>query len=364
MDAYVEAISRAVRPGDAVVDIGCGVGVFALLACQAGARRVYAIEGSEIVHWGKQLAEANGFADKIVFLRGDSRQIDLPERVNVLVSDVRGSLPLYGEAIDSIADARKRFLLPGGIQIPKSDTLYAAIVEAGKTRDEITLPWVRSLNGLDMSCVLPTLLNATYYTRVSPETLLSDAKDWCHLEHAENPSKKAAANLRFSVNREGTAHGIALWFETRLLEEIRYSSGPSVKDTVYGRFFLPWPEPVSLAEGDEIEVALHADIVGEAYIWRWATKIPGGAGREPRDFRQSTFQSARFSPDGLRRRTSGYVPSLSELGEAQRWMLQAIDGKASLEEIAQGAIREFPEVFRNLHDALRTAGELAEKFSR
>jgi len=38
--AYSEAIQKAVRPGDIVVDLGCGPGIFALLACRAGAKRV------------------------------------------------------------------------------------------------------------------------------------------------------------------------------------------------------------------------------------------------------------------------------------------------------------------------------------
>jgi protein arginine N-methyltransferase 1 len=345
------------------VDIGCGVGVFALLACHAGARKVYAIEGSEIVLWGKQLAAANGFADKIEFLRADSRQIKLPERANVLVSDVRGSLPLYGEAIESIEDARQRFLVPGGIQIPESDTLFAAIVEAGKTYEEITAPWQPKIDGVDLSCVLPTLLNTTFYVKPTKKTLLTEAQEWCRLEHAASPSKKAAAKLLFKATRQGTGHGIALWFETRLFEEICFSSGPSVSDTVYGRIFLPWLEPVNLEEGEEIEVELHADLVGGAYIWRWETKFSGRAGQPGSCFRQSTFESAQYSYEALRRKASGFVPSLTELGVAQRWILQAVDGKTTLEEIARAAVGHFPKVFRNLDEAIRTAAELSEKFS-
>ena len=116
--AYADAIQRAVRPGDVVVDLGCGPGIFALLACRAGAKRVYAIDAGEVIHFARQLAAANGFADRIEFFHGDSRQMQLAERANVLVSDVRGALPLFADALPSIEDARERFLVKGGAQIP------------------------------------------------------------------------------------------------------------------------------------------------------------------------------------------------------------------------------------------------------
>jgi protein arginine N-methyltransferase 1 len=128
-EAYRKAIVKAVRPDDVVLEIGCGPGVFALLACQAGARKVYAIESEEIVHFARELAVANGFVDRIEFIQGDSRKMELPERANVIVSDLRGSLPFFGRAIESIEDARKRFLAAKGQLIPQRDTLKAASVE-------------------------------------------------------------------------------------------------------------------------------------------------------------------------------------------------------------------------------------------
>ena len=105
--AYQEAIASAVRSGDAVAEIGCGPAVFALLACQAGARRVYAIDSELIVDLAAQLAAANGFADRIEFIRSDSRKTNLPEQVSVIISDIRGAVPLFGHAISTIEDARK-----------------------------------------------------------------------------------------------------------------------------------------------------------------------------------------------------------------------------------------------------------------
>jgi len=52
------------------------------------------------------------------------------------------------------------------------------------------------------------------------------------------------------------------------------------------------------------------------------------------------------------------------VGEAERWLLQAMDGKAPMQEIAQTAAEHFPKVFRRREEAFRRAAELAEKYSR
>src|SRR4029077_3652773 len=127
--AYCEAIARAVKPGDSVVDIGSGPGIFALLACKAGAKQVYAIDTESVVEFGRQFAAANGLTGRIEFLRGDSRQILLPERVNVIVSDIRGALPLFGQGIHTLNDARTRLLAENGRMIPERDTFFAALGE-------------------------------------------------------------------------------------------------------------------------------------------------------------------------------------------------------------------------------------------
>ncbi len=362
--AYANAIKAAVRPGDAVLEIGCGPGVFALLACRAGARRVYAIESDNVVQVARQLAAVNGCSDRIEFIQGDSRRVHLPERVNVIVSDIRGVLPLYSQALPSIEDARQRFLAPGGILIPRCDTLKAAVIEAKKYYSRLVAPWQKKARGMDLSEALVPLLNEFYSSHFKPGQFLTESQTWCTLDYASGTTRKASADIAFRAVRNGVAHGVCSWFDTRLFGEIGYTSQPGAGATIYGQAFFPWPKAVPLVEGQQIQLTLHADLIGQDYVWRWETRFAAGENGQDLSFHQSTFQGANFSPSSLRRRAADFVPMLSDEGQADRWLLQAMDGKATLQEIAQSAATRFPHLFPRCEDALRRAGELAERLTR
>jgi type I protein arginine methyltransferase len=364
VEAYADAIHRAVRPGDIVVDLGCGPGIFAMLACRAGASRVYAIDAGDVIFFARQLAAANGLDDRIEFLHGDSRQMQLPERANVIVSDIRGALPLFAEAVPSIEDARARFLTAGGILIPQRDSVYVAILESPEYYARRASPWKDIHGGLNLTPALPLLLNASYKVRSRSEQLLTPPQIFCTLDYSRSFQPRVGAELHFRTTRPGVGHGITAWFETNLFEDVGFSTAPGSPATVYGQGFLPWLEPVPLEAGQEIEVALHADPIGGDYIWRWDTKIFAKDGHPKRTFRQSTFEGAQFASEALRRKSVDYVPVLSETGQAERWLLQAMDGTTSLQDIAQGAAERFPAVFRRQEDALRRVSVLAERLSR
>lgn len=363
MDAYSAAIEASVRPGDTVVDLGCGPGIFALLACKAGARRVFAIDLNEVVEFGRHLAAVNGFSECIHFLRGDSRQIHLPERANLIISDIRGVLPLFSHAVGTLEDARLRFLAPGGRLLPSRDILIAALVELPDHYRQITGSW-KSIPRLDLSSGLPLVLNAIYRHQLKPEHLASEPHSWHVLDYTAGAKAAAQASVEFVSNRAAALHGIGLWFETQLLDGIGYSTAPRNGETVYGHIFLPWLQPVSLRQGETCFVDLKAHLVGKDYVWQWETRVPASGGRDAIHFRQSTFYGSVFSPSFLKKHSMDFVPVLAETGLAERWLFQAMDGNRKLQDIAEEAACRFPHVFRRVEDAFTRAAELAEKFSR
>ena len=363
-NAYAKAISRSVHAGTVVAEIGCGPAVFGVLACQAGAKRVYAIETEDIIGVAKQIAAANGVTDRIQFFQSDSRKGELPERVDVIVSDIRGVLPLFEGALASLQDAKKRFLAPNGVMIPQRDVLKCAIIEAEKAYSRLSSPWKTCAPHVELSVPLQLVLNAGHSITVKVEQLMSAPEELCTLDYMGNPGPNVSANLAFQANRNGTAHGICVWFETTLYEDIGFSTGPESPVGIYGQWFLPWLEPVVIEEGQAILVNLHANLVGKDYLWRWETEIPDAAGGKSAHFRQSNFEGAYVSLHTLRRHAIDHIPVLTAEGEAERFLLEAMDGRASLQEIAERAAKRFAEVYSSHEDAFERASELARKFSR
>jgi hypothetical protein len=194
--------------------------------------------------------------------------------------------------------------------------------------------------------------------------VVSEPRPWHVLDYAAGAETTAQARLDLPITRNAVGHGLGIWFETQLVDKIGYSTGPDSGETVYGHTFLPWLEPVSLREGEICSVDLRAHLVGNDYIWQWETNLSAVEGREQIRFRQSTFYGSLFPPSLLQKRTMDFVPVLNEAGQAERWLLQAMDGKRPLEDIAAEAARLFPHVYRRAEDAFNEAAEIAEKFSR
>ena len=66
-----------------------------------------------MIELARELAVVNGYQDRIDFIQDVSTNVTLAEQADVLVSDLRGSFPLYRQHIPSVIDARERLLAAG-----------------------------------------------------------------------------------------------------------------------------------------------------------------------------------------------------------------------------------------------------------
>jgi protein arginine N-methyltransferase 1 len=363
MEAYSHALRLAVRPGSAVLDLGAGTGIFALLACRFGARRVYAIEPDSVIQVGREIAAANGYGERIVFLPQRAEQVELPERVDVIVSDLRGVLPWLADHLPALVDARQRFLASGGAMIGKRDIVRAAVVEAPELYRTHFAGWDETALGFDQQAARRILANNWRHGRVRPEQLLAEPCCLATLDYETIAEPDLSSTITWTTARAGTAHGLVAWFDAVLAEGVGFSNAPGQPEVIYGNAFFPWPEPVDLDAGDQVKVTLEARFAGGDYIWRWDSSIFGP--REVRAaFQQTTFLGGPVSPAILRRLALQYRAVLGEDGQIDRFILSAMNGRASLGTIARRVLARFPERFGNLKAAMSRVGALSVRYSR
>ncbi|MCU0233259.1 MAG: 50S ribosomal protein L11 methyltransferase [Thermoanaerobaculales bacterium] len=365
MTAYAEALRRRVRPGMTVLDLGAGPGVFSLLACRCGAARVHAVDPDGSTALLAELAAANGCADRIEIHQTLSTGLELASPADLIVSDLRGVLPLFERHIPAIIDARRRLLIPGGTLIPRADSLWAAPVTAApELLRRLREPWLVNELGLALGAGHRFVVNSWRRVELGAESLLAEPRLWARLDYPSLVGPDLAGRLDWRLERAGEAHGLAVWFDAELAEGVGFSNAPGAKETIYGQAFFPWPEPVELHPGDRVAVELRAVLTGDDYTWRWRSTVSGAGGRTTAAFDQSTFFAAPLASGKLRRREAGFVPELGPEGEVDAFLLAQMDGRTDLEEIARRAAARFPERFPEWRDALGRAGELSEKFSR
>jgi protein arginine N-methyltransferase 1 len=298
MNAYAAALRRTVNRDSVVMDLGCGPGVFALLACKLGARRVYAVEPDNVIGLAREAAVANGFADRIEFFEKLSTEITLPEPATIIVSDLRGVLPWFEQNISSVIDARKRLLAPGGVLIPRRDVLWAAVVEAPEQYAELVSPWQNQFE-LDLSAGTRFITNNWRKTHVKAEQFLAEPVCWHMIDYEEVESRDVRAEITWRAARNGTAHGFTVWFDSELGDDNRdigFSNHPSATRMIYGQGFFPFSQPVGVSENDRIELRLAADFVQDNYVWRWDTDFID----QKVSLKQSTFYGVPLSTAQLR----------------------------------------------------------------
>lgn len=361
VDAYRRALQQVVTPESVVVDIGTGLGIFAMLACQAGARKVYAIEPSSAITLASAMAAANGYSERIEFIQGVSSRVTLPEPADVIVSDLGGAIPLFQQHIPSIADARTRLLKPGGTLIPRCDRLWGAVVEAAECYATIAPP-TDGAWGLDMR--LAWSMAANLCTTLSPAKVrvLSAPERLAILDYTRVEDANLRTRIEWNVMHRGRGHGICVWFERTLADGICYSTAPGEPEMVYSPLFFPWLEPVELNQGDRVALDFRADLHDADYMFSWNTTV-ANAGRVRHTFRQSQFLGESRSPAELRKQSATHVPKLNGDGEQNYLLLQMMDGKSTNRDIACELQRQHPERFPTLERALGYVGEFSRKYS-
>ena len=106
--------------------MGTGTGILALWAAQAGAKRVYAVEMTDMAKHAQKLVDSNGYGSVITVIQGSMEEVELGEQVDIIISEWMGYFLLRESMLDSVIVARDKFLKPGGSMYPSHARMYVS----------------------------------------------------------------------------------------------------------------------------------------------------------------------------------------------------------------------------------------------
>lgn len=277
--AFREAIQRTVRPGDVVIDLGCGSGILSYFACQAGAARVYSIDSTRMADVTSLLARHLGLADRITVIRKESSEVELPERANVLISETLGVTGFDEGIAGSVLDARRRLLTDDARVIPSRVGVSLVPVEVDYDYDKHIAFWSERRYGFDLSPLRLFASNAIAFAHIRSNAHLAKPQEMFSVVPGD--ATRAEGKAAFVAERDGFLHGFGAFFTATLAEGVTLSNARA-RDTSWSQALLPLEVPVQLHIGAKVGVELQMD---DGRSWRWR----GDAAGEP--FDQTTWLS-------------------------------------------------------------------------
>jgi hypothetical protein len=249
---------------------------------------VYAVEQTTVAVLAQELVSANGFTETVEVIQGDIMDVELPEQVDVIVSEWLGGFGIDEGMLVPLIVARDRWLKPGGVMIPQSVTAWTGLVHDRQLSETVGFlrdnPYRLRLDGLVEMTLNEIIYSGSFRhladgdARSEPGRLWTTEADQISLEQAKAPHE---AETVLHVRAPGTANALALWFTAELATGTRIAIGPGDPPTHWGMTTAPLREPLELSSGMVVRVKVANRLARPAGTWtRWAIAMPGAAWEE------------------------------------------------------------------------------------
>ena len=271
--AFYAALAAAIRPGESVVaDIGAGTGLLGLMAARLGAREVFLYETAEVAGVAAEILKRNK-ARNCHLMPCHSTEMQDPPKADVVVSETLGNYAFEEDIIETMNDARARFLKPGGVLIPAGLEQLVAPVVSDRVHRELAV-WDgvgdtlaaaksdRSLSApIDLSPARVLTFNNVYVRTLAAADLLdgmASAKRWDSLDFAARNRTTRHGEVSWTITHAAQVYGFAVWWTAELGADITLSTAPEAPRTHWEQLYFPLDKPIEATTDEKISVSLRS----------------------------------------------------------------------------------------------------------
>jgi tetratricopeptide (TPR) repeat protein len=260
-NAAYDAAIRRVAPGRAVLDIGTGAGLLAMMAARAGARSVTSCEQTPwIAAKAREVVAANGLADRVKLVAKHSTDlrvgVDLSERAEVLVTEVFGTSAINELVIPTVAHAQAQLLQPGAAIVPNAASVRAYLVGGPALEGQL---FVDRAAGFSIAAFNQfARLRMDLQVNCIQHDVLSDDFDVYRLDLTHPPPRGEKRVFDVVATKPGRCFGVVQWLRLDLIAGVSYENRPDPNATIdgWGHMLHRFAKPIDLAAGDRVRLCV------------------------------------------------------------------------------------------------------------
>lgn len=287
-DAYRQAIlsNASLFAGKTVLDVGAGTGILSIFCAQAGAKKVYSVEASNVAKLAVENVKHNNLEHIIdvhqIKIEDFKLEGDDQRQIDIIVSEWMGFYLLHEGMLDSVLLARDRFLVENGQMFPQSASIHVSPCQLPQLFND----W-EQYDGVNMEAFAAAL---RAQKTMKPEIMLVPANDllhdgsviaWYDLNTVTTDDLNEVAFKEVIVaQRNGRYQGVCLWFEVTFPENdmgdaITLSTAPAAEPTHWKQtvILLPDQQQEDIEINDAMALELNMKRTDEESLRRYNLEV-------------------------------------------------------------------------------------------
>lgn len=239
-----------------VLDLGCGTGILSMFAATAGAKKVYALDQSEVIYHAMDIIRENKLENVIKTVKGRLENTKLDEKVDIVVSEWMGYFLLFEGMLDSVIYARDHCLNPGGLLLPNRCNISLVANGDIDTHKKLIEFW-SDVYGYKMNCMKSEVVREASIDIVPSQHIISEpciVKD-IDLYTCNTDIINFTSEFKLPIICDGFVTSLVGYFDTffELPQTVSFSTGPHETPTHWKQTLFFFRDCKEVKKGDIIE---------------------------------------------------------------------------------------------------------------
>ncbi|XP_041973144.1 protein arginine N-methyltransferase 1 [Aricia agestis] len=239
-----------------VLDLGCGTGILSMFSATAGAKKVYALDQSEVIYHAMDIIRENNLDSTITTVKGRLEDTKLESKVDIIVSEWMGYFLLFEGMLDSVIYARDNFLNPGGILLPNRCNISLVANGDMDTHNKLIQFW-SDVYGYKMNCMKSEVVREASISVVDSKHILSEpcvVKD-IDIYTCNTDVMNFTSDFKLPIISDGSITSLVGYFDTffDMPNKVFFSTGPLSTPTHWKQTVFYFRDCIKVKKGEIVE---------------------------------------------------------------------------------------------------------------